>query len=177
MNKAVKALFDAVQETVEQIAPSSGADPTPLSGDDAATLILWTYQVLRDDLGAADSPPPTPREPLTVTYTNYAGKTAERHIVPERLWYGTTEWHPGPGWLLDAFDIDKHERRSFSLSGFDVGTVLTLPGRQSSSIVRPEDISAEIKALIDERAGREHSADGPVMTTLAEVLTLWEKLR
>jgi hypothetical protein len=45
----------------------------------------------------------------------------------------------------------------------------------SARTVRPEDIPVEIKALIDERAGREHSADGPVMTTTAEVLTLWEK--
>lgn len=58
---AVRALFDAVQETVEQIAPSSGADPTPLSEGDAATLILWTYQVLRDDV-VADSGR-TPDEP------------------------------------------------------------------------------------------------------------------
>jgi hypothetical protein len=45
----VRALFDAVAETVEQIAPSSGTDPTPVTQEDAAALILWTYQVLRDE--------------------------------------------------------------------------------------------------------------------------------
>ena len=50
---AVRSLYDAVKDAVEQISPSSGADPTPLSEEDATALILWTYQVLRDDMRAA----------------------------------------------------------------------------------------------------------------------------
>lgn len=42
--------------------------------------------------------------------------------------------------------------------------------------MRPEDIPEPITRLLDERAGRVHSPNGSVMTTLAEILTLWEHL-
>lgn len=42
--------------------------------------------------------------------------------------------------------------------------------------MRPEDIPEPITRLLDERAGRVHSPTGSVMTTLAEILTLWENL-
>ncbi len=77
-------------------------------------------------------PVPGPTREQTITYTNWRGETAQRRIVPERLWYGVTEWHPEPGWLLDATDLDKRERRVFALSGFDTDTTLALlPARPS----------------------------------------------
>lgn len=35
----------------------------------------------------------------------------------------------------------------------------------------PDEVPAELKEILDERAGRMHSAGGVVMTTLAEILT------
>lgn len=35
----------------------------------------------------------------------------------------------------------------------------------------PAEVPAEFKALLDQAAGKEHSADGPVMTCLAAILT------
>lgn len=35
----------------------------------------------------------------------------------------------------------------------------------------PEDIPADLKAILDKAAGKEHSAEGPVMACLAEILT------
>ena len=52
---------------------------------------------------------------VKILYTNYRGKTATRTIVPERIWFGETEWHPEKQWLLDAFDLDKKAPRSFAL--------------------------------------------------------------
>jgi len=39
-----------------------------------------------------------------------------RTVIPERVWFGSTEWHPEPQWLLEAFDIEKGERRSFAMA-------------------------------------------------------------
>jgi hypothetical protein len=72
------------------------------------------------DLRTAAEPPPV------VTYTNWRGEMAERRIIPQRLWYGATDWHPTPGWLLDAFDVDRSAMRSFSLDGLAEDTSLTL---------------------------------------------------
>ena len=52
---------------------------------------------------------------LQIVYTHYRGETATRHIVPQRLWFGSTSWHPDPQWLLDAVDVGKDVERSFAL--------------------------------------------------------------
>lgn len=75
---------------------------------------------------ASSRPPPQPDPPVTVTYTNWQGETAERHIIPVGLWWGVTEWHPRSGWLLDAWDVDRQAMRSFSLNGFDLAKVVPI---------------------------------------------------
>lgn len=52
---------------------------------------------------------------VQILYTNYKGETAHRNIVPERIWFGATEWHPQAQWLLDAFDLEKNALRNFAL--------------------------------------------------------------
>lgn len=52
---------------------------------------------------------------IRIVYTNYRGETALREIVPQRVWYGATDWHPEEQWLLDAVDLDKGASRSFAL--------------------------------------------------------------
>lgn len=56
--------------------------------------------------------------PVTLTYTNWKGETAQRRIIPRRIWWGSTEWHPEPQWLLTALDVDKGEDRDFALKDF-----------------------------------------------------------
>lgn len=41
----------------------------------------------------------------------------------------------------------------------------------------PEEIPPELVALLDERAGKRHSADGPVLAALAEILTRYDQIR
>lgn len=62
------------------------------------------------------------REPvfLKANYKNWRGETSERHIQPVRLWIGKTEWHPEPGLMLTANDLDKNESRDFRLADFDM---------------------------------------------------------
>lgn len=47
---------------------------------------------------------------VVLDYTNHAGKRAMRRVVPLKLWFGESEYHPaaiGPQWYLRALDIDK----------------------------------------------------------------------
>lgn len=55
---------------------------------------------------------------LKITYTNYKGHTAERRITPSLVWFGATEWHPEPQWLLRAYDHDRQADRDFALASF-----------------------------------------------------------
>ena len=53
---------------------------------------------------------------ITMTYRNWRGEVAQRTVRPVALWFGKTDWHPEPGWLLSAWDCDKGERRDFALA-------------------------------------------------------------
>jgi len=69
---------------------------------------------------AEQAPKPSP---MLVEYTNHAGETELRRLLPlDAPYFGTTRWHPKPGWLLRAQDVDKLDgegkpvERDFSLS-------------------------------------------------------------
>jgi hypothetical protein len=55
--------------------------------------------------------------PVRVVYRNHRGEVAFRSIVPKGMWFGATEWHPEPQWLLSAWDVEKEADRDFAMSG------------------------------------------------------------
>lgn len=67
--------------------------------------------------GAAGKPNPKPKA-LSGRYTNWRGQTKKRTVVPIEIWYGTTPWHPAPGWLLKAED-ETGETKDFALKDFN----------------------------------------------------------
>lgn len=52
---------------------------------------------------------------VNIRYTNHRGETATRRILPHRIRFDSTEWHPERQWLLDAFDLDRQAERSFAM--------------------------------------------------------------
>lgn len=56
--------------------------------------------------------------PVQMIYTNWRGETSRRMIIPRRVWFGSTDWHPEPQWLLKAIDTEKGEMRDFALKDF-----------------------------------------------------------
>lgn len=52
--------------------------------------------------------------PVHILYTNWRGETAVRNIIPSRIWWGKTEWHPEEQWLITALDVDKNQTRDFA---------------------------------------------------------------
>lgn len=52
---------------------------------------------------------------IMLSYTNYRGETGVRNIRPIRIYWGVSDWHPEPGFLLHAWDIDKQDYRDFAL--------------------------------------------------------------
>jgi len=55
------------------------------------------------------------QELVNIVYTNYRGETAVRQVIPNKIWFGATDWHPEKQWLLDAYDIAKKANRSFAM--------------------------------------------------------------
>jgi len=55
--------------------------------------------------------------PVPILYENHRGEVAVRRIVPGPLWFGSTEWHPEPQWLMTADEPDTGKRRDFAVAG------------------------------------------------------------
>lgn len=58
-----------------------------------------------------------PSKAISFVYTNYAGVTEIRRLVPVKLEWGSNQYHPEPGWLLYAWCLDKKAMRTFAWSG------------------------------------------------------------
>ena len=54
---------------------------------------------------------------VTIDYTNWRGERSLRRVAPRRFFYGTSEWHPEPQWLMEAFDLERAAVRTFALAG------------------------------------------------------------
>jgi predicted DNA-binding transcriptional regulator YafY len=52
---------------------------------------------------------------VTILYTNYQGKTAQRRIIPKEILYTSTQWHPQEQWCMLAFDLRSQQERCFAL--------------------------------------------------------------
>ena len=52
---------------------------------------------------------------IKVTYKNWRGKEGIRRILPIRIFYGSTEWHPEEQWLIEVYDLDKKAKRDYAL--------------------------------------------------------------
>lgn len=58
-----------------------------------------------------------PEKAVYVVYENHRGEVGVRHFVPVQLYHGIAlPWYPEPQWLLNGFDLDKNEWRTFSMN-------------------------------------------------------------
>lgn len=53
---------------------------------------------------------------VLIDYTNWRGERNKRTIQPVWLWWGQTEFHPIPQFLLRALDTAKGEMRDFAMN-------------------------------------------------------------
>ncbi len=53
--------------------------------------------------------------PIQIVYTNYKGETSVRRIIPEKIYFGSNEWHQEAQWLVGALDVDKNSNRTFAV--------------------------------------------------------------
>ena len=56
-----------------------------------------------------------PIRSIKVKYKNYQGITSIRTIIPQNIYYGSTDYHKEEQWLLDVWDIDKDAQRTYAM--------------------------------------------------------------
>jgi predicted DNA-binding transcriptional regulator YafY len=54
---------------------------------------------------------------VEIGYINHRSVRSFRRVEPLRLWFGSVKWHPGPQWIMEAFDLEKQANRSFAMNG------------------------------------------------------------
>jgi predicted DNA-binding transcriptional regulator YafY len=53
---------------------------------------------------------------VRVIYTNHRGEASTRKILPIRMWFGESEWHPNvKQHFLKAWDVEKEAERDFAM--------------------------------------------------------------
>ncbi len=58
-------------------------------------------------------------QPLVIGYTNWRGEWSMRRLAHMGApYWGATDWHPEPQWLMAALDVDKNEIRVFAMKDF-----------------------------------------------------------
>jgi hypothetical protein len=117
-------------------------------GPEGAASLAEMLCVAEDANGA----PPRPSEKVTLDYTNYRGERAIRTITPWGVEWGSTDWHPEPGWLLTCYDHDKAACRTYALSGIHSwnGVAVTASARPSpGDPVRAAISEAQLHAAMD----------------------------
>lgn len=56
---------------------------------------------------------------IKMVYRNYRGEIALREVLPIQVYFGSTEYHQEPQFLLKAFDFAKQDIRDFALCDCD----------------------------------------------------------
>ena len=76
---------------------------------------MFDLKKMKGEWTMTDAISATSKEAVAILYTNYRGETSVRKIVPKRIWFGKTDWHPEHQWILEAFDLEKGANRGFAM--------------------------------------------------------------
>lgn len=68
-----------------------------------------------DDEDGQDVLPERPSPIVQFTYLNHRGVESSRTVMPLSISFRTSPYHKGEQWFLEAFDLDKKERRDFAM--------------------------------------------------------------
>ena len=55
---------------------------------------------------------------FTVVYRNHRGEVRTRKLYPLGTYFGATQWHPEPQWLMNAVDLEDGSTKQFALKDF-----------------------------------------------------------
>jgi len=90
-------------------------------------------------LGNATTPMPHTNEILPedvlIDYTNWKGNRRIRRIRPIGIIFGQNKWHPKNQWLLEAYDLEDRQIKSFALHG--IHAIMPVP-RNKTTIPKTE---------------------------------------
>lgn len=76
-----------------------------------------------------------PSRVVIIDYTNWRSERRSRPVVPQRVWFGQSDYHEGPQWFLEALDCESGDVKDFALSSMHRMSPCDLAGAVSTSEV------------------------------------------
>ena len=58
---------------------------------------------------------PCSSTPLKVKYKNWKGEIGIRNIIPQNIYYSSTEYHKEDQWLMNVWDVEKDAPRTYAM--------------------------------------------------------------
>lgn len=55
-------------------------------------------------------------KPLKFYYKNWRGEYGYSTVMDPVMWYGSTEFHKKPQWMIKAYDVEKDAVRDFAVN-------------------------------------------------------------
>jgi predicted DNA-binding transcriptional regulator YafY len=55
------------------------------------------------------------RQELMFDYVNWRGEKGSRRVIANRIYFGSTEYHKEPQWIMAAYDFEKKADREFAM--------------------------------------------------------------
>ena len=157
---AAQADYEARILAALDLTPAPAVGPRTVIGGDASVAVCPICDIAGCKHVRGEAPAV---EPVALTYTNWRGETSVRTIIPRGVWFGSTEWHPEPQWMLQAFDTEKGADRDFALKDFGSRT------QTAQDAARVPEIAALIEAAeetLNEYWGQTH---GPIIDGMKKI--------
>lgn len=95
-----------------ELVTASGSLTKPLG--EIAERHRTRATAIRARLAARGTAPEGKGQPVQIAYTNWRGERTSPTIIPTRIFWGSNEWHPETGWLIEALDVGKQALRTFA---------------------------------------------------------------
>lgn len=77
--------------------------------------------IMSDNISTTRSVPDQDKA-IKVMYKNWKGAVRERWIIPDHIYWGSTQYRPKPQWLMRAYDFEDGIMKDFSLADMYVIT-------------------------------------------------------
>lgn len=90
-------------------------------------------------------------EPVVILYRNWRDETAVRRVVVVRWWFGSTQWHPEPQWLLTADEPGTGKRRDFAQAGILAWGGEAVDAALSAMLPRPTHVTHTVRMARQEQ--------------------------
>lgn len=71
------------------------------------------FEQILEDAYAATSELPA----VQMFYINWKGVPKVVTVKPRKWFFGSTQWHPTPQYLMEAWDVEKGEMRVYAMEG------------------------------------------------------------